>query len=243
MAQLALDLGHRPALGREDFLVAPSNEVAVAWIDRWATKPWPMLAIHGPAGSGKSHLVRVWQSQSQARLLAHGELDGLDPLALTAGSPALALDDADAALAADPARQEALLHLYNAVVERRGHLLLTARAAPRDWPVTLPDLRSRLRAVQTARLGMPDEALIEALLVKLFADRQIAVPAEVVRYLLPRIERSFAAVRDLVDRLDRAALGAKRAITVPLARAVLEGDATRDEDKRNEGRGEPWISD
>lgn len=232
MAQLTLDLGHRPALGREDFLVAPSNEVAVAWIDRWSARPWPMLAIHGPAGSGKSHLVRVWQSLGGARLLAHDDLDRLDPVALTERSPALALDDADAALEADPARQEALLHLYNVVVERRGHLLLTARSAPRHWPITLPDLRSRLRAVQTAELGAPDDALIEALLVKHFADRQIGVSAEVVRYLLPRMERSFAAVRDLVDRLDRAALGAKRAITVPLARSVLDGEEGRDNQHR-----------
>ncbi len=229
MAQLTLDLGHRPALGREDFLVAPSNQVAVAWIDRWSALPWPMLAIHGPAGSGKSHLVRVWQSLSGARLLGHGDLDRLDPMALVDRSPALALDEVDAALDGNPARQEALLHLYNVVVERRGHLLLAARAAPRHWPITLADLRSRLRAVQTAELGRPDDSLIEALLIKLFADRQVGVSAEVVRYLLPRMERSFAAAQDLVDRLDRAALGAKQAITVPLARSVLDSEAGGDD--------------
>lgn len=222
VAQLTLDLGHRPALGREDFLVAPSNEVAVAWIDRWSAQPWPMLALHGPAGSGKSHLVRVWQSLSNARLVDPRDLGTVEPMALLADSPALALDDVDRALDGAPAREEALLHLYNVVVEQRGHLLLAARAAPRLWPITLPDLASRLRAVQTAALGAPDDALIETLLVKLFADRQVSVSADVVRYLLPRMERSFAAARDLVDRLDRAALGAKQAITVPLARSVLD---------------------
>lgn len=216
--QLPLDLGHRPALGRGDFLVAPCNAEAVAWLDRWPDWPAPALSVHGPDGCGKSHLARVFAARADAPVLAAAELTAADPPRLFGPWRAVVVEDADRGV-----DEEALLHLYNLAREAGRHLLLTARAAPARWPLlVLPDLRSRLNAAPAATIAAPDDALLAGLLVKLLADRQLKVGREVVEFLLPRMERSFADAQALVARLDGAALAARREITVPLARQVLE---------------------
>ena len=219
--QRTFDWPLRPALGREDFLVAPCNEAAVAWLDRWPQWPGPALAIHGPAGSGKSHLAEVWRRRSGADIV---EASALAEAARGAAREAKALAVEGLGRRID---ERALLHLYNALAERGGHLLLTAPAPPAQWPLALPDLASRLRLAPAVALGMPDDALLGALVLKLFADRQIAVAPEVPAYLVPRIERTFEAVARLVERLDRASLAEGRAITVPLVRALLSASDTK----------------
>lgn len=214
--QLALDLPHRPALGRQDFLVAPCNEEAVGWIDLWPDWPGPALVLCGPPASGKSHLAAVWRARAGAVVPDPAALP--DAAAIEA-APHVLLEGADRI-----ADEEALLHLYNRIAERAGSLLLTADAPPSRWPTRLADLASRLRAAPVAGIGRPDDALLGALLVKMFADRQLAPGPELVAFLLPRMERSFAAARALVERLDEAALAQRRTITVPLARAVLQED-------------------
>jgi chromosomal replication initiation ATPase DnaA len=216
--QLPLDLGHRPAHGRADFLVAPSNAEAVAWLDRWPLWPAPALALYGPAGSGKTHLAHVFAARAKAPFI--------DPAALaTERVPAL-LGDVRAAIVDDAGRAgaEPLLHLHNVLAERAGHLLIVAREPPAQWSIALPDLRSRLLASPAVALHPPDEALMAALFVKLFADRQLAVGDDVVSYLTLRLERSFDAALGAVALLDRAALAEHRRITVPLARRVLGFD-------------------
>jgi chromosomal replication initiation ATPase DnaA len=215
--QLPLDLGHRPALGRADFLVAPSNAEAVAWLDRWPLWPAPALALYGPKGSGKTHLAHVFAARAGARFI--------DPAALATERVPTLLGEARAAIVDDAAAAaEPLLHLYNVLAEQQGHLLLVAREPPAHWAIALPDLRSRLLACPAVALSPPDEALIGALLVKLFADRQLAVGDDVVTYLTLRLERSFDAVLQAVATLDQAALAERRRITVPLARRVLGFD-------------------
>jgi DnaA regulatory inactivator Hda len=227
-AQLPLELVPRPALGREDFLVAPSNQVAVAWIDRWPDWPGPALALYGPPGCGKTHLGQVWRAASGAVEIDAGRLARAEPPELLGAARACVLDDAESLLgvAGAGADAERLLHLFNSVVERGGQVLLTGRAAPARWPCALADLRSRLAAATAVRMEPPDDALMAAVLVKLFADRQLPVGEELVRYLLARMERSFAAARALVAALDRASLADRRAVTIPLARRVLEGYET-----------------
>jgi len=225
VTQLILDLPHRPASGREDFLIAPSNQVAMAWIDRWPDWPAPGLAIHGPSGCGKTHLAQVWLGAAGARRL------GIEDLMTRAAAEhlrqgrALALDGIDAELSATPGAEERLLHLYNQLVEAGGHLLLTAERPPAHWPIGLPDLRSRLAAIPAVALGAPDDRLMLALLAKLFADRQLHVDAEVLEYCLRRMERSFAAACSLVAAADRVSLTARREITVPLMRDILSQSA------------------
>jgi chromosomal replication initiation ATPase DnaA len=214
MTQLAIDLPHRPALGRADFLVSDCNAAALGWIERWPDWPAPALVLHGPAGSGKSHLAELWRERSGGVLAAGQELPQADPNEL-ARRGAVALDDAARA----PERE--LLHLYNCCAEAGARLLVVAREAPASWPIALPDLASRLRAAPSIAIAPPDDRLLAAVLVKLFADRQVQVAPGVIGFLLRRMERSFAAAGVLAERLDRRALGAGRPITVALARRVL----------------------
>ena len=213
--QRTFDWGVRPALGREAFLVAPCNEAAVAWLDRWPDWPGPALVIHGPPGSGKSHLAEVWRHRSGAEAV---DAYALAQAAHGGGNAATALVIDGLSGGID---ERALLHNYNSIAERGGHLLLTALAPPARWPLTLPDLVSRLRVAPAVAIGLPDDTLLAALMLKLFADRQITLAPEVPAYALPRIERTFEAVAQLVERLDRAALAEGRPVTVPLVRRVL----------------------
>jgi chromosomal replication initiation ATPase DnaA len=216
--QFAFEFPHRPAFGADDFLVAPSNAAAVAWLDRWPDWPSAALALHGPPGCGKTHLAHVWQARSGALLCAGAALTASAVPELAAGP--VVIDGAEKA-AARP-----LLHLVNLVAEHGRHLLLTSPEPPARWRTALPDLRSRLVAMPAAAVLAPDEALIGAVLLKLFADRQLAVCEEVVVLLLHRMERSFAAARRIVAALDAAALAARRRITVKLARRILDADDT-----------------
>ena len=214
--QLVLDLGHRSAHGVEDYLVAPCNQDAVAWLDRWPDWPGPALALHGPAACGKTHLAHIWMNRSGAQLLSAGELSELAPDRVMAQGHNVIVDDAGSGI-----DERALLHLYNMIGEAGGNLLLAGRMPPSRWMVGLADLRSRLNAAPAVAIGRPDDALIGAVLVKLFGDRQLPVDGEVLAYGLARMERSFAAARSLVAALDRAALAAHRRITIPLAREVM----------------------
>jgi len=219
-AQLPLDLGHRPAMGAGDFLVAPSNESAVAWLDRWPNWPAPALVIWGPAGCGKTHLAQVWRARTQAPRITPNDLDVTALPDLLGQANAIVIDDAETCTL-DLKTERALFHLYNLARESGGHLLLTASTAPAYWTIGLPDLRSRLLAAPAVSVGPPDDALLAAILVKLFADRQVRVGADVIEFLVTHMERSFDAARRLVADLDAAALAARRRITVPLVRSVL----------------------
>ncbi|MEE8272861.1 MAG: DNA replication protein, partial [Alphaproteobacteria bacterium] len=208
--QLPLDLGFRPAMGAADFMVADSNGAAVGWLDRWPDWPAPALVVHGPAGCGKSHLTQVWRARTGARALAMADLSAADLPAVLGAAGEVAVDDAERVAGAG--QERALLHLYNLVNEAGGHLLLTGRAPPARWRLGLADLASRLRAAPAVAVGEPDDALLAAVLVKLFADRQLRVGDEVLRFLLLRMERSFAAARRLVAALDDHSLAASRPV-------------------------------
>lgn len=212
--QLRLDLGAAPALGRADFVTAPGNGDALAFIERWPDWPGGVLAIYGAAGSGKSHLVAIWHGLSGGKVLPASALTAAAVPDLAGRH--LALEDVDAGV-----DQEALLHLYNLTRERGASLLMTGREPPRRWPAARPDLASRLAAATAVAIGLPDDGLIEAVLVKQFADRQLRADAELISWLVAHIERSFAAARKAVDDLDRAALADRKSLNVAFARKVL----------------------
>ncbi len=152
-AQLPLDLGHRPALGREDFLVMPSNALAVETIDSWPDWPAPAIALCGPAGSGKSHLCQVWRAVSGAAEVTAASLREQEPPELIGEASCCVVDDIELAIQDDGELQRRLFHLYNMMRERRGHLLVAGHNPPTRWNIALADLKSRLSTLQVLELG------------------------------------------------------------------------------------------
>lgn len=200
-------------------MVSASNADAVALLDAFPDWPASRLALTGSEGSGKSHLGAIWAAEAGARRVAAGALRAQD--APTLAERPLLVEDVDRA-PLGAAGEEALFHVWNACAAAGRGLLLTGRRAPADWPAALPDLASRLASLTPARIGDPDDALLSVLLLKLFADRQLRVRPALIGFLLPRMERSFAAAQALVARLDAAALASGRPLGAGLAREVLD---------------------
>lgn len=219
--QLAFDLPCKAALRREDFCVSPANALALAAVERWRDWPQGKMVLVGPAGAGKTHLAHIWAGLANASLLPASALGHCDLPSLAAGN-AVVVEDADC-LDGWPEAERALFHLHNMLAERGGALLVTAAGPPRDWGMRLQDLVSRMQAAAVTRLDAPDDALLSAVLGKLFADRQITVPPTLIPFLVQRMDRSFAAARALVAALDLQSLSEGRAITRQMAAALLDG--------------------
>jgi len=215
MRQLPLDLQFLTAQGRDDFIIGDSNRLAATMIDRWPDWPGQFRAVNlvGPPASGKGHLAAIWREQSGARSLtaladwrpqneaAHYILE----------SPHPGCDWPD----------EALFHLLNRTTEDASSLLILSPEPVAGLAWRLPDLVSRMRALNLVRLERPDDALLCRLLEKYFADRQLAVSREVVDYMVGRMERSFLAVQTIAAAMDRRALAERRNLTLPLAREIM----------------------
>lgn len=216
--QLVFDLAHRQALGAEDFLVSHSNAAAVEMIDRWPQWPHPASLVAGPQGSGKSHLANVWRLRSGGGIVSAAELEDVTVAGLADGA-AIVIEDIDRGIA----DERALFHLLNRARESKLSVLLTSRRAPGELEFRIPDLRSRLRALPIVEVQPPDEALLKAVLVKLFDDRQLYVEPQVIDYLNVRMERSMAAASRVVAAVDRLALATHRKVTRPLAAEALSG--------------------
>lgn len=214
-SQIPLPFEAPAKLSREDFIVGPANSAAVGFIDSWPNWPAPAASLHGPAGSGKTHLSSVWAQRAGADVVAAA---ALEPALLAQIDPhrPLAIEDLDRAPL--PAAAETALF---ALIERGQAMLLTGREAPAAWPVQLPDLASRYRALLSFPLWGPDDALLTALAKKLFSDRQLTVPDAVVNQMLRALERSPGAIRDFVAKADAAALALKRPVTPGLIRELL----------------------
>jgi chromosomal replication initiation ATPase DnaA len=213
--QLALALPHAESFARDDFLIGASNKAALGMIERWPDWPDRALALVGPEGAGKSHLASIWADIAGARRVSARALGETDlPAALATGT--LVIEDASAQV-----DERALFHLLNLMRQEEAFVLITTRTAPASWSIALPDLTSRLRAVPAIDLKSPDDTLLRAVLVKLFADRQLAVDENLIGYLATRIERSFAGARAAVEELDREALRQQRPVTRALAAETL----------------------
>ena len=221
LAQLTFDLPHRAALGAEDFLVSDCNVAAVKLIDAWPEWTDHVQILTGPAASGKTHLVRVWQERSGARALSRENFDMAFIEDQPEGTP-LVVEDADRA----GYDEKALFHLLNLAREKRLFVLLTGRDDPSRWGTVLPDLLSRLNGVPAVDIGAPDEALLRTVMLKQFTDRQLDIDPKVLEYLALRIERSLAAAAAAVEAVDQAALASGRKINRQLVMETLKANAS-----------------
>jgi chromosomal replication initiation ATPase DnaA len=215
-SQLPLPLATPPSLTREDFIIVPGNAESVAFVDSWPDWSSNAAALYGPPASGKSHLAAIWAARANAQTI---DARALDDHVAAKLADVVVVENIDAAPAAE--RDSALFALFN----RGGALLLTGREPPKDWPVLLPDLASRFSALLAFPLWAPDDALLASLARKLFADRQLRVPDSVITSMIVSLERSPAAIRELVERLDREAMARKCKISVGLLREILPPNA------------------
>jgi len=212
MQQLAFAFSAVPAYARDDFFVSGANREAYDWVHAWPNWPGHSLLLTGPAGSGKSHLAALWRTQARAEAIAPERI-GHAPSELLMPGLAAHVDGIESA------DEAGLFHLLNYAAGAHKYLLLTARSTA---AFTTPDLVSRLSALPRAQLLAPDDTLMSAVLAKQFADRQLSLSPAVLTFLAARMERSFAGAQRLAAALDEAAFARGRAITLPLAREVLE---------------------
>ena len=183
-----------PADPRDDeFLIGTSNERVVQQLERWST--WPVMAVvvTGPRKSGRSLLARIFAAKTGGGLV----------------------DDAERQ------SETAIFHAWNRAQEERRPVVIVADAAPPEWAIKLPDLRSRLSASPTVRIGDPDGQLMRALFERLFLRRGLDARPELIQWLVVRVERTHIALLRAVDLLDQAVLERHKRLSIPLARATL----------------------
>ncbi len=207
--QLVLDLARPADLTRQSLVVAKCNAVAVAWIDRWPEWPGPALVVHGPPSSGKSHLLGLWSNTSDAEIVSVGALQaGPRPR----GMRSVAIDNADK-IAGNRSVEEAVFHLYNDLQQSGGSMLLTGRSPVARWPITLPDLATRLRAAPQVAIGAPDDDALIGVLKKHLADMQMNVTADDLRFAICHIERSFEEAARFAVFLNRVSFRDQKKVT------------------------------
>ncbi len=222
--QLPLELALRPAMSRDDLIVARSNQPAVELVDQWPGWLAAVAVLAGPSGSGKTHLAAIWAEKSGAICLDPQALGNLS--LLNAAPRPVLIEDIDAA----PFNETGLFHLINSLRQSGNTLLITARRPPQYWQLALPDLISRLTSAALVNIEAPDDALLSAVLAKLFSDRQVSVDASVISFLVNRMERSLAAAADIAGRLDRLALERQVRISRSLAAQIVSDRDPRQEE-------------
>jgi DnaA regulatory inactivator Hda len=219
--QLALHLPLKPSYAEGDFIESACNEAALQWIRRWPDWPVKMIAIYGMPGCGKTHLAHIWQEKTTACFLTPQDIARISPPEAVQVATRFVLDDVESL-----EDESWLFHFYNLMKEKDAYCLLCCRQAPTQWKVALPDLQSRLATILSIPVTLPDEDTLRAVLFKLFTEKGMALSQEIADYILRRIERSFDAVRSLVDAIDYYTLSTRRPLTLAVIREVLTSTLT-----------------
>lgn len=212
-AQLALSFPPSDPYRAEDLLPNPAQEAARHWLARTALWPLGRLVLWGGAGVGKTHLLHLWAKTQGATVLTAPPAAGDWP------GGAVALDEYDRL---SPPQERGLFHLLNAAQQAGVPVLLAGRAPPgRLPPGCLPDLASRLRATTAVEVAPPPDPVLEALLARMLAARQLRLPAGLAGWMLARLPRSPAALQEAVRRLELGVQQTGRTLTRPLAASLL----------------------
>ncbi|MEM7215709.1 MAG: hypothetical protein AAF423_09210 [Pseudomonadota bacterium] len=219
-SQLPFDLSLEPESRREDLIESSANATAIAMIDAWPDWPGHVLVLAGPIGSGKTHIAGAWISVAGGIVCKLSAItDHMEELQkILESGENIVLEDAGPG----EIEETALFHLVNAVRQAGAYCIITSRTWPLQWNVELPDLKSRLRAMQVVELLEPDDMLLKQVMIKLFADRQIIIDEKVVDYCVLRMERSLETAARLVAEIDAEALAGKSPVSRAVASRVLE---------------------
>ncbi len=214
--QIPFELPVDPGFARSDLIVTTTNRLAVEFIDSWPDWQGKPVVLVGPVGSGKSHLAHIWAGQAKAQII--------DAKSLDAGAGELQSDCNLVVenITNDTFQDRNLFHLLNSAGANGKSVLMLSRHWPQSWGVELADLNSRLRAATLLELSEPDDEMLKQVLLKLFADRQVAVDQSVVDFMTLRMERSIRSATEAVEYLDREALARQKKITRSLAAEALE---------------------
>lgn len=216
MSQEFFDFGFKAKMRDDNFIVSESNSRALGMIEQWPAWETNSLFIYGPKESGKTMLANIWQGESNATILNPQDIYAIVSNKTDVRGKCYIIENIE-----EIHDEAAFLHFFNSVKEEGGYILITAHDHPSNLKIRLADLRSRINALVCCSVSNPDNELLRTLFFKSFIERQLKVEMNVIDYLVARTERSFSAVRKIVEELDENALKEKKNITIPFAKATL----------------------
>lgn len=217
MSQLAFRWPTNTSYATEDFIVSDCNAEAVRFLEVWPDGSGSATLLCGPSSSGKTHLAYCWLASIGGVMLDKSMLGRLPSDVLWQENVPALLEDID-----NIVDEEGLFHLLRHAETEGKSLLLTSSVYAKQLPFYLPDLCSRIIALPIVSIDSPDEQILNIFIMKCFADRQLRVSEDVAKYIIKRVERSFAAVLDIVASIETISLEAKKDITLPLVKKVLQ---------------------
>ena len=191
--QIALPLDWPHTEGESRFIVSEANRLAFDHFRNWSMWPVRTTVLTGPRRSGRTLLARTFAERVHGRVIDQ----------------------------ADTRDEEEVFHAWNDAQDTGLPLVLVADEAPPAWSPKLPDLRTRLAITPVATINQPDDALFEALIQLLFADRGLHVPREALRFMTERLNREYWTAERAVEEVDRYAISERARVSLPTIRRAL----------------------